>query len=76
MSQELNDLIRDLEVNREATSYIPIADEAAMNGHPHADQLGELALNIRDETDFDVVFMSVAMFDMLLADTKGELKKG
>lgn len=68
MANELVELMKELEVSRDATTYIPLADSADYAGHQHAAELAELALNIRDCEDFSVVAYSILIFDELLAD--------
>lgn len=48
-------------------AFIPLADELNDEGHPHAEELAKLAVDISTETDWAVVLLSIAVFEELLS---------
>jgi hypothetical protein len=52
-------------------AFIPFADELAMRGHPHGEELMDTALWIRDCPDWQLAMMAVAVFEELVADERG-----
>lgn len=46
----------------EVAACIPLADLLEESGHPHGADLQEMAVSIRDETDWVLVFAAMALF--------------
>lgn len=50
----------------EVAACVPLADALSDTGHPHAEELGQLAVMIGYETDAAVVAMAVENFTLLM----------
>lgn len=72
--QDVDRLTREV-AEGNADAFVPLADELQERGHPHGEELVELAACIGFADDPAAAFAAAASFMMLVNDTNGKLPR-